>query len=109
LHHSPDELLNPSQRPIDSAGTIIKIATAAASNSWNEQMKITTNGMLDEISITGLKDEEYTILVGALREAAKDIATKSPEYIAFYGADRGAVVQFFNRFWEEDGKLSKGQ
>jgi hypothetical protein len=72
-------------------------------------MKITTDGMLDEVSITGLKDQEYTILIGALREAAKDIETKSLEYTLFYGADRGAVVQFFNKFWEEDDKLNKSQ
>jgi len=70
-------------------------------------MKITTDGMLDEVSITGLKDEEYTILIRALREAAKDIENRRSDYTLVYGADRGAVMQFFNKLWEEDGKLNK--
>jgi hypothetical protein len=70
-------------------------------------MKITTDGMLDEVSITGLKDEEYTILIGALREAANEIENKRPDYTLVYGADRGAVVQFLNKLLEEDGKLNK--
>lgn len=71
------------------------------------KMKIISDGM--HVSVTGLNDEEYAILIGALREAAKDIETPQLEYTLFYGTDRGAVVRFFNDFWAEDDNLRKRQ
>ena len=62
-------------------------------------MKITPDDPRDEVSIHGLKCIEYTILIGALRAASNDLRA---EYVVFYGAERGDVVSFLNKFEEED-------
>jgi len=61
-------------------------------------MNITTDGMRDEVSITGLKDEEYTILIGALREAAKDIENRRPDYTLVYARIEARLCSFSTSF-----------
>ena len=67
-------------------------------------MKITLDDLNDEVSISGLKDVEYTIVFNALRAAANDINRKS-DYVVFYGAERDEVVKCFNKIQEEDDGL----
>lgn len=71
-------------------------------------MKIVEEGrMKDRISITGLTEQEYIILVRALTSAASDLNRKGYDYDHFYSEDRATVVSFFNSFLKEDGKLRK--
>jgi hypothetical protein len=60
-------------------------------------MKIVTNDLKDQVSVMDLRDEEYTMLLGAVKAAASDLTVKGIAFVVRYGSDRDTMVNFSNK------------